>query len=417
MQNTNSHLIKKHGTTLYVKSLIIACIFVALIIIEAVRNGSYLDEIIGVASMFYIFFSRKKISRNDLITIALLFVVVVIGLASNIFSGINKSYISIVIDVVAETKLLFAFFATKYFLTEREKQSVIDMLVPFSKLYILSSFFCSILSLFVDIGMSGEERYGIPSFKFFFDFNFQYVAVYMLVFGIMVCNTKMSERKKKRYYWLAIISLVLATKAPPIMFSIIFVVLYRYFQKHQKLSMKVVIPLLIVVVIAGWFQIETYLLNESSPRRLFFEYAFKTANNYFPFGSGFATYGSDQAARVYSPLYYKYGFDMYNGMNPEDSAFLSDTFWPMAIGQFGWIGSIIYIAVYVRVFLTFSNKRLIYSRKAFLYSAFLQYMIHAIGAAILSSSAGLIGFMAISLFTIEEPDDQQANLPRVKLKI
>lgn len=417
MQNTNSHLIKKRGTTLYVKSLIISCVFLILIIIEVVRNGSYLDEIIGVGSMLYIFFSRKKISRNDLITIALLFVVVVIGLSSNIYSGLNKSFFSIVVDVVAETKLLFAFFATKYFLTEREKQSIIDMLVPFSKLYILSSFFCSIISLFVDIGMSGEERYGIPSFRFFFDFNFQYVAVYMLVFGIMVCNTKMSEKKKKRYYWIAIISLVLATKAPPIMFSIIFVFLYRYFQKHKRLSMKVIIPLLIVIIIAGWFQIETYLLNESSPRRLFFEYAFKTANTYFPFGSGFATYGSDQAARVYSPLYYKYGFDMYNGMNPEDSAFLSDTFWPMAIGQFGWIGSILYIAVYVRVFLTFSNKRLIYSRKAFLYSAFLQYMIHAIGAAILSSSAGLIGFMAISLFTIEESEDEHTNLPRVKLKI
>ena len=97
MQNTNSHLIKKHGTTLYVKSLIIACIFIALIIIEAVNNGSYLDEILGVGSMLCIFFSRKRISRNDLITIALLFVVV-IGLASNIFSGINKSYFSIIID-------------------------------------------------------------------------------------------------------------------------------------------------------------------------------------------------------------------------------------------------------------------------------------------------------------------------------
>ena len=97
MQNTNSHLIKKHGTTLYVKSLIIACIFIALIIIEAVNNGSYLDEILGVGSMLCIFFSRKRISRNDLITIALLFVVV-IGLASNIFSWINKSYFSIIID-------------------------------------------------------------------------------------------------------------------------------------------------------------------------------------------------------------------------------------------------------------------------------------------------------------------------------
>lgn len=415
--NFKSPLIKSNQggkRTYYVKSLIAVAIFLILIIVELVKSGGYLDEIIGVTSVFYIIFSRKRIERRDLITIVILAIVVLIGIISNIAYGINDSAFSVAVDVVAETKLLLAYFAMKYFLSDREKQATINMLLPLAKIFTISAFVFSVISLFADIGMSGSVRYGIREFKFIFTFSFQYVAVYMLIFGILVCNTKMRDNAKMTYYVMAIISLVLATKGPPIMFSIIFVGLSIYFKKHDKISPTVFLIGAVILAAAGWFQIETYLLNENSPRRIFFEYAFKTANKYFPLGSGFATYGSDQAARHYSKLYYQYGFDQLSGMSPENSAFLSDTFWPMAIGQFGWIGSIIYLIVYIRVFFTFKNKKFTNQRKAFIYAVFLQYMIHAIGSAILSSSAGLIGFMAIALFTIS---DDESERKRSKIKI
>ena len=138
-------------------------------------------------------------------------------------------------------------------------------------------------------------------------------------------------------------------------------------------------------------------MNENAPRYLFFYYGGKTANTYFPFGSGFATFGSDQAARNYSRLYYQYGFNSLFGMNIDDGSFLSDTFWPMAIGQFGWIGSFVYTFIYLRVFSSFKKMRFNSDQKAFSYASYLQYMIHAIGAAILSTSAGMIGAIALSM--------------------
>ncbi len=200
------------------------------------------------------------------------------------------------------------------------------------------------------------------------------------------------------------------------MFSIIFIGLAFYFKKHERLSPIVIIIGVIILIVAGWFQIETYILNENAPRRLFFEYAFKTANNYFPLGSGFGTFGSDQAARNYSQLYYQYGFNKLFGMTPEDGSFLSDTFWPMAIGQFGWVGGILYISAYIMIFLSFKNNKYNSQTKAFLYAAFLQYMIHAVGSAILSSSAGLIGFMALAIFTVSY-DDNQKNKSRLKIHL
>lgn len=403
-----SYIKKNSGSRrYYVKSLIAVFLFLILITFELINNGGYFDEIIGVISIAYLFFFRSRVERRDMITILILIAVVALGVVANLIYGLNDSFFSVGIDIVAETKLLFAYFAMKYFLSNEEKKAVINMLIPFAKLYTISSFVLSIISQFINIGMTGSTRYGIKEFKFLFNFSFQYVAVYILIFGILVCNTKMSDRRKIYYYFMAIISLVLATKGPPIMFSIIFVGLSVHFKKHERISPIVLILGGIILMVAGWFQIETYLLNENAPRHLFFQYSFKTANEYFPLGSGFATYGSDQAARHYSVLYKRYGFDELNGMTPENSAFLSDTFWPMAIGQFGWFGCLLYIIVYVRIFFTFRNKSFTNQRKAFIYAAYLQYMIHAIGSAILSSSAGLIGFMAIAIFTATEDKDKR----------
>lgn len=398
----------------YIKSIFVVILFLVLIISEIVRNGGYIDEIIGVSSIIYLAFSRKKIERRDIITIVVLSFVVLLGVISNLISGINNSLFSIGIDIVAETKLLFAFFAMKYFLSNKEKQATINMLLPLAKLYTISAFLLSIVSQFINIGMTGGTRYGIKEFKFIFNFSFQYVAIYILVFGILVCNNKMRANVRLTYYVMGIISIILATKGPPIMFSIIFVGLSFYFKKHDRISPVIMLIGAAILACAGWFQIETYLLNENAPRHIFFQYSFKTANNYFPFGSGFATYGSDQAARNYSRLYYLYGFNELNGMNPDNPAFLSDTFWPMAIGQFGWFGSIAYIIAFVRVFLTLKSKKYANQRRAFIYAAYLQYMIHGIGSAILSSSAGLIGFMAIAIFTIS---DEQSEKRKSRLKI
>lgn len=395
---------KSGGNTYYVKSIFVVILFLVMIVIEVGNGRSYHDEVIGVVSAVYLIFFRNRIEKRDMITIITLAVVVAIGLVSNLVSNLTSSLFSIGIDVVAITKLIFGFFALKYFLSDKEKQATINMLLPLSKLYTLASFVCSIISLFADIGMSGEERYGIPAFRFIFFHSHQYVAVYMLVFGVLVCNTKMTDKERRFYYTLAIISLVLATKAPPIMFSVIFIGLSYYFKDHERVSPGIVILGAILIIALGWYQIENYLLRDDVPRHIFFEYSFKTANHYFPLGSGFSTYGSDQAARNYSKLYYQYGFDKMYGMTPDEGMFLSDNFWAMAIGQFGWIGSIIYIGVFVRIFMTFSNKKYNNQRKAFLYAAYLQYMIHAVGSAILSSSAGLIGFMALAMFTVSDND-------------
>ncbi len=72
--------------------------------------------------------------------------------------------------------------------------------------------------------------------------------------------------------------------------------------------------------------------------------AIDLAGRYFPFGTGFGTFGSSAAATHYSPLYYELGYTSINGGT---GRFLSDSFWPTVIAQTGWIGTIGFLGVIV----------------------------------------------------------------------
>lgn len=391
--------LNKQELSVNLKTIVIFIILAGMIFGQFVTRSTYLDEAVGIISMAYtlILFAKGKLEKSDRVTVTLMIFVVVIGLASNVASNIAVSIFSIGIDIIAETKVIWAFFAMKYFATPKTQNEIINILTPVSKIYCIIIFISCLVSQFINIGMTGTERYGLSGFKFIFPMAFQFLAVTIIAIGIIASNKV--QTNAIIYYILAAFSLILSTKSSPIMFSVIFLFLCYYLNRRKKIKPITIAFIVILILLLGSYQIETYLLNENSPRYLFFYYAGKTANRFFPWGSGFATFGSDQAARLYSPLYTQYGFDTLFGMNKEDGSFLSDTFWPMAIGQFGWIGGIIYIYIYIRILFSITkNNYKTNSQKAFLFAACIQALIHAVGSAILSSSSGVLMFLIIGMF-------------------
>lgn len=382
----------------YHSHTVISILTIAILIYFEMRGGrSYFDEGLALVCMAYVIvlFLKRKLDAADQISVFLLIIVIVIGVISNILSKLAYTWFSVFVDIISETKFLWTLFAFKYYITSNVYSEMSRVLRPFAKWFCYLAGFFAVVSQFINLGMTGTERYGIKAFRFVFPMSFQFLAVALVAIAVISEN---ENRNSNKYCYASIcLSLILATKSSPLLFSVMFLFLLVYFKHHELLKTRTIIFIGILVVFLGAFQIQTYLMNVNAPRYLFFYYGGRTANTYFPFGSGFATFGSDQAARNYSRLYYQYGFNSLFGMNTEDGSFLSDTFWPMAIGQFGWIGFLIYIIIYVRVFLSFKRMTLNNDQKAFSYAAYLQYMIHAIGAAILSTSAGLIGAIALSM--------------------
>ena len=59
----------------------------------------------------------------------------------------------------------------------------------------------------------------------------------------------------------------------------------------HKISKKALIIIAILGICGGYFQIRYYFLDNVTPRALFLANGIETANQYFPTGAGFSTYG------------------------------------------------------------------------------------------------------------------------------
>ena len=86
-------------------------------------------------------------------------------------------------------------------------------------------------------------------------------------------------------------------------------------------------------------------IDEGAARTYMYLTSIKVFEDYFPLGPGFGTFGSDSAAKYYSPLNYHYDLNNIWGLNPEDytssASFYSDTFYPL-LAQFGVVGLVLF---------------------------------------------------------------------------
>ena len=69
--------------------------------------------------------------------------------------------------------------------------------------------------------------------------------------------------------------------------------------------------------------------------------------DYFPFGSGAASFGSWYSGVYYSSMYEKYGLSNNYGLQKHNFNFVSDTYFPQIIAQFGFIGMILYFTLMI----------------------------------------------------------------------
>ena len=86
-------------------------------------------------------------------------------------------------------------------------------------------------------------------------------------------------------------------------------------------------------------------IDDGAARTYMYLTSIKVFEDYFPLGPGFGTFGTDSAAKYYSPLNYHYDLNNIWGLNPEDykssASFYSDTFYPL-LAQFGVVGLVLF---------------------------------------------------------------------------
>ena len=91
-----------------------------------------------------------------------------------------------------------------------------------------------------------------------------------------------------------------------------------------------------------------------APRVLMYRGAVNIADQQLPLGAGFGRWGSAEAMTHYSPEYIARGFNTMYGLAPHSPInYATDTFWPIVIGEAGWLGLAFYVVALWKMYAAF----------------------------------------------------------------
>ncbi len=157
-----------------------------------------------------------------------------------------------------------------------------------------------------------------------------------------MCLLFLTWKGKKDIFYLALAIALLASTGKGKAFGAIVLIIFCFFWvicKHKRIKIKEVIIVGVLAIIAAVPKIyEHYIvgMGYGSPRVLLFKESVTGANNHFPLGSGWGTWGSHFAKEDYSPLYELFGWADKSDVGT-NSYYLEDTYWPSVYAEAGWI--------------------------------------------------------------------------------
>ena len=330
-----------------------------------IKGFQYIDEILALMffpiAIIYIVKNNGKIriGKKDIAIVLCLFIIIAIGLISNIIYG-YQSVIYVLSDLLVFVKFFLVYYSVQTIfkgrLKEYSKLISVHIKIITSILFILT-----ILNYIFDIWPPESYRYGIGVNQICFTHPTMLAAVTVA----LMCNLIFFRYEKEKFYIITLIMQILliasTLRMKAIAFIAVSILLMIYVLKFNK-KIKVLNVLLVggICILISYNQIVYYFTDDSFARTALLETSFEIANDYFPLGTGFGTYGSYFSGINYSPIYEMYGINNIWGLSKNNPAFISDTFWPMIIGQFGYISTILYL---ICIILIFSKIQDIYSKE------------------------------------------------------
>lgn len=386
---------------IYIKNIIIE-IFVIFALVAGlfqIPSLQYVDELCEVLSIMYIIYYiliNKKIANNIEKILIFSFALLIIGLFGNIFFSLQYNYIYVAQDIFSFFKPILIFIAVYLYINENTIISLKKNLINISKISIIALFITLLISLIIrsKVTLCYSSWVPIPSLPFFVFFT-KYpalLAAYISVLLVMI----LSDYKKNDILYVAMSTVLLVSTQSGTAAMIVILELFIFFLLgKKKIKVYQIIFIVLIGIYFGMNEITTYLTNSTSARGLMYSNSIKLALKYFPFGTGFSTYGSVVAGKYYSKVYYILGYKSVWGLNGlTNDNFLYDTFYPIIFGQFGIVGTVIYIFYNIYLYLCF-NKCII-NRKSLLFGLFSTLIINFGQGAILSTF-GMLMFIVLAV--------------------
>ena len=346
---------------LYLNDLLILLMPLMLLLstFKGLSFASSLDEVAALLGAFALSAGllSGKCRRKVLPDLFLVIGMILLGLLSNLLYQIVTVDSYIFNDVFAFLRVFLVYFGSvsMFEMHPRSVERVAQTLGFFTKWFIIVSFMFGLLNFVGVVKMSNATRYGIPNYSFFFNNPSQF-GIFV---GCALALYIMAGNSKKYIEIFGLLVLIMTAKGTSLIIVTVYVLLHLFLKRKIKWWHLALVGLVLFFVLR--FQIESYILNDTAPRAILLYYGAVTAVRFFPLGSGFATYGSNMAAVHYSPLYDAYNFSARKALTifntkTGSATYLNDTYLGMILGEFGFIGTALFIVFIVRLWNKLKNS-------------------------------------------------------------
>ena len=307
---------------------------------------SYLDELILLWAIIYLISKGIK-NRRCLRVVICVFLIIFIGLFSNVCFGYQSSYIGVIKDLYAFLKFPIVAIACFLYAGRRYDFRRNAIATILSKIYLTILTLFGLVNLVIDIGMSADVRHGIRSFKFLFGHPTFLVLSVVIMISVIVAH----GLKRTDYIFVveAIFLLIISMRDKGFGFAALLFIILFLVPNAKKIKNYIPLAVLVAFFISK-DKIKEYASWSWSPRFELYRSGLKILKDCFPIGTGFATFSSYISGEYYAKTYYIYGFFGRNApVNPDNYADLGDAGLPY-FAQFGIIGIIILVVMYITLF-------------------------------------------------------------------
>ncbi|MDM0611808.1 hypothetical protein QTH09_12335 [Clostridium perfringens] len=365
----------------------------------------YFDEILviimAICAIFTISFRRnrlKSLNNYDFKMILGLFVFLILGTISTfIFNKNFKLTIGMFKDILAVAKPFVNFIFFIIVFKNVNKDSLLNKTSKRCEIYISVIFIFCILNLFFNIGMDHGKRLGIKVFTFLYPHPTYLVFSIVIMLTILIASNK---KNKNIYIFLGMLILLSTFRSKALIFVLAYILINIYYQYTEKFKLKYFIIIGIVGVILTWGKVEDYFIHGLyAARPALYIIAVKIMIDYFPFGTGFCSFGSSLSGKYYSSVYYKYQISNVAGLQVNNYAYMADSFWPYVLGQFGLSGLITYVIMLIELYKSLKTRYYGMRSKLKAIDILIFYLLFASTAeAIFIDVTGQFAFIILAVF-------------------
>ena len=313
----------------------------------------YFDELFAALAIPVVLFSLRKTGsrlRNDHSTVLTIFFLALFALCGFVGTFVNRYMpaVNTMLDLFALVKYFLAVTAARLlfrgFDMDGAARAIWNTLRPVTA----ALFVFAMADVLTGAISHGEVRLGVlHSVKLIFSIYTILAEITVLMAAVYVRLYQYYGRRVLPYLimTLAVMASTLRYKAfgAAIMIVFIYLTICRRRRNPGVLAWTVLIAVMAAATVGQFIE---YYANTTftTPRDVLQSTALQIAREYFPFGTGFATFATAFSVTPYSPVYYIYHIDAVWGLSPTYYAFITDTFWPMLLAETGVLGLGFYIA-------------------------------------------------------------------------